>query len=152
MNKKLNNSNNNEKLNVGDVVYLKSDLKKELLMTVSFISDNETCICIWHSNGELKTSSFIQIATINKMNFSNPRLSKIKSSNLTPEQLKIKKGELFLCIKDVVMNDNNILYYKDSYYESDNDNCITGINNDEEHSWECDGTDDDWPNYFERIT
>lgn len=36
----------NENLNAGDVVYLKSDLQRTLLMTIEKIEGTE-CICCW---------------------------------------------------------------------------------------------------------
>jgi hypothetical protein len=51
------------------------------------------------------------------------------------EPFKIKKGDAFTCIKDVVMNDRFIAYKKGGYYTSEFDDCITDERHDKEHFW-----------------
>lgn len=58
----------------------------------------------------------------------------------------IKKGDKFLCIKDGVMSDGSIVYYKGEFYKSEIDECITDRNGDDKHFW---GSVDN--EYFKRI-
>lgn len=64
------------------------------------------------------------------------------------EPFKIKKGDIFQCIKDVVMADGVIDYKKGSFYTSDCDGCIT----DEQHTkgryWDV---DDNPSEYFIKV-
>ena len=51
--------------------------------------------------------------------------------------MKIKKGDRFLCIKDVRMEDDNRLVYSEGeVYESEVDKCITNDEGDINHEWE----------------
>lgn len=61
---------------------------------------------------------------------------------------KIKKGDIFQCIKDVVMNDGVIDYKKGSFYTSDCDGCITDEQYTEGHYWTG---DDDLSEYFIKV-
>ena len=64
------------------------------------------------------------------------------------EPFKIKKGDIFQCIKDVVMNDGVIDYKKGSFYTSDCDGCITDEQYTQGHYW----TGDDNPSeYFIKV-
>lgn len=68
--------------------------------------------------------------------------------------MKIKKGDKFLCIKDVVMDDDSIEYYAGKTYISEENGCITDESGTKEHRW-VDAIDDvaeDSPEeYFEPI-
>lgn len=67
--------------------------------------------------------------------------------------MEIRKGDKFKCIKDVVMDDypHETMYFKGNIYSSDNSGCITGENGDKEHSWvDIDG-DEPTSNFFEKI-
>lgn len=61
---------------------------------------------------------------------------------------KIKKGDIFQCIKDVVMADGVIDYKKGSFYTSDCDGCITDEQYTEGHYWVG---DDDPSEYFIKV-
>ena len=50
--------------------------------------------------------------------------------------MKIKKGDVFICIKTVKMDDGEIAYSKGAVYTSEQDNCITDNQGDTEHRWE----------------
>ena len=51
--------------------------------------------------------------------------------------MKIKKGDKFLCIRDVRMEDSNRLVYAEGeVYESEVDKCITNDEGDINHQWE----------------
>ena len=53
--------------------------------------------------------------------------------------MKIKKGDVFTCIKNVKMDDGEIVYYKGLNYSSDQDDCITNDKGDKDHWWgDCD--------------
>ena len=48
---------------------------------------------------------------------------------------KIKKGSIWLCIKDVVMDTNILEYKKGNTYHSEQDDCITDESGCIHHSW-----------------
>lgn len=61
--------------------------------------------------------------------------------------MKIKKGDKFLCIRSVYMNeDNKQVYTKDKEYISEVDNCITDDEGDKHHYWVS--TKDGLEDYF----
>lgn len=47
----------------------------------------------------------------------------------------IKKGDEFLCIETVIMDDGEIAYIKDRIYKSEQDGCITNEQQNTGHSW-----------------
>ena len=49
--------------------------------------------------------------------------------------MEIKKGNKFLCIKDVEMDDDRTIYYAGETYISEIDGCITDESGDAHHSW-----------------
>ena len=53
--------------------------------------------------------------------------------------MKIKKGDSFMCIKRVVMDNNDVTYKKGFIYNSDVNNCITNINHNVDHRWSLSG-------------
>lgn len=64
------------------------------------------------------------------------------------EPFKIKKGDIFQCIKDVVMNDGVIAYKKGEYYTSEFDYCITDLKHNKEHYWLDKGEFEEYFEYF----
>jgi len=64
---------------------------------------------------------------------------------------EIKKGDLFVCIKTVKMNELNkpIRYRKGFVYKSEEKECITNDNHETDHSWTKYGKDT--KKYFLRI-
>ena len=40
-------------------------------------------------------------------------------------EYRIKKGDIFLCLDDYIMDNESILYTKGKTYQSDSDGCIT---------------------------
>ena len=50
--------------------------------------------------------------------------------------MKIKKGNLYLCTETVVMDSEEIAYYKNNIYKSDADGCITDVQGYTEHCWD----------------
>lgn len=68
--------------------------------------------------------------------------------------MEIKKGNKFLCIKDVEMEDDKIEYYAGKTYISEIDGCITDESGETLHHWvdTIDNICDDSPEeYFEPI-
>lgn len=61
--------------------------------------------------------------------------------------MEIKKGNKFLCIKDVEMEDDKIEYYAGKTYISEVDECITDESGDKDHRW-TDTEEEDQPEYF----
>ena len=66
---------------------------------------------------------------------------------------QIRKGDMFECIKDVVMDndDNNVAYIKGKTYYSEFDECITDEQHDDKHYWTNTDEKDYWWDYFKRI-
>lgn len=69
---------------------------------------------------------------------------------------KIQRGDIFECVEDVVMHDNDEIAYAKGYiYHSHCDGCITDEQGDEQHYWDCglnvDECTDKWEDYFKRI-
>lgn len=67
----------------------------------------------------------------------------------------VRKNDKFLCINDVVMEDDDgvvcgIAYRKGRVYKSENDKCITDDDGDYLHKWE--DCADCWKNYFKKIS
>lgn len=63
----------------------------------------------------------------------------------------IKKGDKFLCIKDVEMDDGRIEYFLNEVYTSERDGCITNESGDINHRWEDDDCEDSPEDYFKKI-
>ena len=65
---------------------------------------------------------------------------------------KIRKDDVFECIKHVVMDDGEVLYRKGKAYASEIDGCITDEQHDENHKWNIQEDDEEnWWHYFKRI-
>ncbi len=76
----------------------------------------------------------------------------------------VRKNDKFLCINDVVMEDDDgvvygIVYRKGRVYKSENDKCITDDDGDYLHKWEdCKyfgnrkDCEDCWKKYFKKIS
>lgn len=62
----------------------------------------------------------------------------------------VLKGDEFLCIKDVMMNDNpdEIAYFQGEIYLSENEGCITDEYGDKSHRWV---KEEDINCYFKKI-
>ena len=50
-------------------------------------------------------------------------------------KLNIKKGYIYYCIEDVILQDGTILYTEGETYVSEEDDCITDDSGDELHGW-----------------
>lgn len=62
---------------------------------------------------------------------------------------KIRKGDKFECIQDVVRNDGEIVYRKGGVYICEENGCITNLQGNKAHIWYC--GDDYWKRFFKRI-
>lgn len=63
---------------------------------------------------------------------------------------KILKGDVFECIENVVMDNDEVAYIKGKTYYSEFDECITDEQHEDKHYWT--GTNGDfWKDYFKRI-
>lgn len=51
------------------------------------------------------------------------------------ENFGIKKGDTFMCIQDVIMEDGSLVYKKGNTYISEIDGCITDEEKDANHRW-----------------
>lgn len=63
---------------------------------------------------------------------------------------EIRKGDVFECIKDVVMDNNDVAYIKGKTYYSEFDECITDEQHEDKHYW-TNEKGDYWGYYFKRI-
>lgn len=71
-----------------------------------------------------------------------------QTQNETFELYDIKKGNSFVCIQDVIMEDDTLVYKKGSVYTSEKDGCITDEDGDIDHHWD----DEDYTRlYFVKI-
>lgn len=65
--------------------------------------------------------------------------------------MKIYKGQQFLCVEDVIMEDEDedesIAYIKGNVYHSEIDGCITDIQGDTKHEWNSPETE----KYFKMV-
>lgn len=61
---------------------------------------------------------------------------------------QVKKGDRFLCKRDVVMDTGGVNYKKGWHYTSDEDGCITGENGDPDHGWPVEEHEENWWDYF----
>lgn len=77
------------------------------------------------------------------------RHNKYRKGELS-EIIEIHKGDKFLCIKDVEMNDDSedIAYFQGEIYLSENDSCITDEYGDKSHWWL---KEDDINSHFKKI-
>lgn len=64
---------------------------------------------------------------------------------------QIRKGDVFECIQDVIMDDGEVSYIKGKMYTSDVKGCITNEQKDEFHRWEDCDDNDCWCDYFKRL-
>lgn len=87
------------------------------------------------------------------ISFGNYLLSEERNNHIENEEMKnvvgdwdmanwkqgkyINIGDQFLCIQDVIMDDNGELCYKEGdIYTSECDGCITNLQGDKNHGWE----------------
>lgn len=50
--------------------------------------------------------------------------------------MEVKKGDVFICLKDVVMEvTEEVAYHEGGVYTSEEDGCITNQQGDEGHQW-----------------
>lgn len=64
---------------------------------------------------------------------------------------QIRKGDMFECIEDVIMDDGEVSYVKGKVYASEANGYITDEQKDEFHRWEDCDDNDCWCNYFKRL-
>lgn len=64
---------------------------------------------------------------------------------------QIRKGDVFECTQNVVMDDGEVSYIKGKVYASEVNGCITDEQHTENHYWNGDGVNICWCNYFKRI-
>ena len=62
------------------------------------------------------------------------------------DEINIKPGSKWLCIRDVVMTDNTVAYYSGRVYKSERPGCITDNYLNIDHSW-----DDSLMKYFRQV-
>lgn len=64
---------------------------------------------------------------------------------------KIRKGDMFECIEDVIMDDGEVSYVKGKVYASEVNGCITDEQHCKNHHWDCEAEYDCWYNCFKRL-
>jgi hypothetical protein len=62
-------------------------------------------------------------------------IMEFQTQNEVFETYDIKKGDSFVCIQDVIMEDDSLVYKKGSIYTSEKDGCITDEDDDINHHW-----------------
>lgn len=68
-----------------------------------------------------------------------------------PKELKIRKGDRFVCVKSVVMEDGEIAYNEGFVYTSERDGCITDAKGIKDHYWAEEIDEDCWIKFFKRF-
>jgi hypothetical protein len=64
---------------------------------------------------------------------------------------QIRKGDMFECIEDVIMDDGEVSYVKGKVYASEVNGCITDEQHYKNHHWDCEAEYDCWYNCFKRL-
>ena len=64
---------------------------------------------------------------------------------------QIRKGDMFECTEDVVMDDGEVSYVKGKVYASEVNGCITDEQHYKNHHWDFEAEYDCWYNCFKRL-
>lgn len=104
--------------------------------------------------GEDRTTDYEKIIHICQERIRQLKFEKeiVLETNEDLDMNKIRKGDKFECIQDVVMDDGEVLYRNGKAYASQIDGCITDEQHDERHEWGIfDEEEHNWWHYFKRV-
>ena len=122
--------------------------KLGLISAVTRISDKYNRLCNLATNPDIDNLGESLEDTLRDM-ASYCIMTVMELENAKPKRVgddKIREGDLFECIEDVI-EDGCIVYYREGgFYRSHIDGCITDIRDDDQHEW-----GDSWQKYFKRV-
>lgn len=128
--------------------------KLGIISAVTRISDKCNRLCNLATNPDIDNLGESIEDTLKDMAaYGIMTLMEMKRENQSPigYDKQIRKGDVFECIEDIVMDDGEVSYIKGKVYASEVNGCITDEQKNEFHDWEdCDDTGF-WCNYFKRI-
>lgn len=127
-----------------------SDTYKKLgiISAVTRISDKFNRLCNLATNPDIDNLGESLEDTLRDM-ASYCIMTVMELENAKPKRVsddKIRKGDFFECIEDVIEDDCIVYYHKGGFYRSYIDGCITDTRDDYQHEW-----DNSWQKYFKRI-
>ena len=128
--------------------------KLGIISAVTRISDKYNRLCNLAKNPDVDNLGESIEDTLKDMAaYSIMTLMEMKRENQSPigYDKQIRKGDMFECIEDVVMDDGEVSYIKGKVYASEANGCITDEQHTENHYWNGDGVNICWCNYFKRI-
>ena len=135
-----------------------SDTYKKLgiISAVTRISDKYNRLCNLATNPDIDNLGESLEDTLRDMAsyciMTTMELENAKPIGLDMQGNIIKRGDVFECIKHVVMDDGRVVYVKGKKYASEKDGCITNDEHDENHEWRIqEDSEDNWWGYFKRI-
>lgn len=125
-----------------------SDTYKKLgiISAVTRISDKFNRLCNIATNPDIDNLGESLEDTLRDM--ASYCIMTVMELKCSPEDLKIRKGDRFECIKTVIMNDGEVAYQKGYAYISEMEDCITDKTGCIEHRW---NGKLEWQTYFKRI-
>lgn len=143
--------------------------KLGIISAITRISDKYNRLCTLAKNPNVDDLGESIEDTLRDMAaYSIMTLMEMKRENLSPvgydpieevdnlitsikDDKQIRKGDMFECIKDVVMDDGEFFYIKGKVYASEFNGCITDEQECEFHHWDGCGDTGCWWDYFKRI-
>lgn len=128
--------------------------KLGLISAVTRISDKFNRLCNLATNPDIDNlGESIEDTLKDLAAYSIMTLMEMKRENQSPigYDKQIRKGDMFECIEDVVMDDGEVSYIKGKVYASEANGCITDEQHCKNHHWDCEAEYDCWYNCFKRV-
>lgn len=112
--------------------------KLGIISAVTRISDKFNRLCNLATNPDIDNLGESIEDTLRDMaSYCIMTVMELQTQNEVYETFDIKKGDSFVCIKDVIMSDDDSLVYKKGFvYTSEQDGCITDEDSDINHHWD----------------
>lgn len=112
--------------------------KLGIISAVTRISDKYNRLCNLATNPDIDNLGESIEDTLRDMaSYCIMTIMEFHTQNKVFETINIKKGDSFVCIEDVIMDDEHysLVYKKGSVYTSEIDGCITDEDGDINHHW-----------------
>jgi hypothetical protein len=112
--------------------------KLGIISAVTRISDKYNRLCNLATNPDIDNLGESIEDTLRDMaSYCIMTIMEFQTQNKVIETFDIKKGDSFVCVEDVIMNDDDSLVYKKGFvYTSEKDGCITDEDGDIDHRWD----------------
>ena len=111
--------------------------KLGIISAVTRISDKYNRLCNLATNPDIDNLGESIEDTLRDMaSYCIMTVMELQTQNKVIETFDIKKGDSFVCIQDVIMEDGSHVYKKGSVYTSEKDGCITDEGGDMSHLWD----------------